>query len=74
MNSLFKNVKSNYTQIFTFILPLCASEYIFPIFDRYLLIQLQEKISCKKLKIQRIYPGNQGGTHTKNNIRIVSQY
>lgn len=43
MLSLFKKLKHNYTQTFICILRLRASEYIFPIFDRYLLIPLQKK-------------------------------
>jgi len=73
--SLFKKLKHNYTQTFIYILRLRASEYIFPIFDRYLLIPLQKKrYHVKKMQIQRIYPGNQEGTLAKNSIRIVPQY
>ena len=40
-----------------------ASEYIFPLFDRYLFIPLKkEKL---KIHIQRIYPGKQEETHFK---------
>ena len=65
MNSLFKKLKDNYTQTFIYILLLRVSEYIFPIFDRYLSTPLQKKISSKKITIQRLYPGNQEVTCRK---------